>query len=413
MTIFKTFGTTSFFNLNVMNKNKRIYYFEISLYIFVSLVVLLIPMFMHLGEGIGWNFVFRDWIRLCPFFVIFLINNFLLAPKLLFKSKFGVYILSCIIVLLLVSFLNNSFLGPKFHLNRNNLQIKEKLHMPQAGESHNVQKCPEHLGRSPESMKSYEPGENDQQPHKLPYMTGPKPIYNRFFDFGVFIIGFLIMGFNSGVKSFASWSNKQEEYNEKERQYLSSELAFLKQQVSPHFFMNTLNNIHALIDIDSEKAKDTIIKLSKLMRYLLYESEAEKVKLSKEVEFLESYIELMRLRYDELNLSVEIVYPDNINEIYVPSLLFLPLVENAFKHGVQSNKRSFVNIGFTTVGDKLILNVKNSNFGKTTLMFNNEVSGIGLENIKKRLTLIYRDNYSITIKSDEGMFEVLLIIPIQ
>jgi LytS/YehU family sensor histidine kinase len=238
------------------------------------------------------------------------------------------------------------------------------------------------------------------------------PIHNKrlFFCFSILSIGLLIIGFNSGVKIFVYWSTEREERNEKERHYLTTELAYLKQQVSPHFFMNTLNNIHALIDINADQAKDAIVKLSRLMRYLLYEVEAEKILLSKELEFMESYIELMRLRYDEAKLSIKITYSKEAQSVYVPSLLFLPLVENAFKHGVSNKSKSFVDIDFKTKDNMLVFNIINSNFPKISTGFN-ETSGIGLENICKRLNLIYGDNYVLTICPNDEIFDVSLSIP--
>jgi LytS/YehU family sensor histidine kinase len=245
------------------------------------------------------------------------------------------------------------------------------------------------------------------------YLPGKPPMHHKmmFCFISVLSIGLLIIGFNSGIKVFIRWTMEKEERNEKEKHYLSTELAYLKQQVSPHFFMNTLNNIHALIDIDSERAKDAIVKLSHMMRYLLYETETDKVTLSKEIEFIDSYIELMRLRYDEGNLSINIKYTENTKPVYVPSLLFLPLIENAFKHGVATKIKSFVNINFDVENDRLIFKIENSNFPKASSEFN-EASGIGLENIRKRLALIYGEDYIFQIHSDDEIFNVSLSIPI-
>lgn len=380
-----------------MTKSSRIHYFEIILYASISIILLVIPLFMRFEDGMEWSFIFREWKQLLPFFVIFLINNFILAPKLLLKSKFAAYIVSCILLLLLLTFLNNTFLQPKFSQRNKQSRPETEFRENPRQEIHDVERerPPHH-----EFTEKHSPKDRPMPPHKM------------FFKFSVFIIGLLVIGFNSGIKILVRWMSDQDERNEKERQYLSTELAFLKQQVSPHFFMNTLNNIHALVDIDSEEAKDAIIKLSRLMRYLLYETEAEQVPLSKEIEFLESYVELMRLRYDEANLSINISYSDDIQSVKVPSLLFLPLLENAFKHGVQNNKDSFIDIHFKINDDTLILTIKNSKFAKKQTDFD-EASGIGLENIRKRLNLIYKTNYILLINSEENTYEVSLAIPIE
>ena len=118
-----------------------------------------------------------------------------------------------------------------------------------------------------------------------------------------------------------------------ERQRLESELQYLKYQLNPHFFMNTLNNIYALVDLNTEQAKKTIIELSKLMRYVLYEANKNQISLEHEIQFLENYIALMKLRYiDNLNIRTE--FPVVVPCVQIPPLLFISLLENAFKHGV-------------------------------------------------------------------------------
>ncbi len=191
-----------------------------------------------------------------------------------------------------------------------------------------------------------------------------------------------------------------------------TELSFLKHHISPHFFMNTLNNIHALVDIDREEAKNAIIKLSHMMRYLLYESDIQKVSLRKEIDFINSYIELMRLRYDEYNLKVETEYPDNADTVTVPSSLFLSFIENAFKYGVHPRIRSVIKISLSVSAqnDRLTFRVVNSLWDVTPNL--TESTGIGLENVRKRLDLIYRDSYTLDIGSADNLYEVPLTIPV-
>lgn len=376
-----------------MTKSRRIHYFEITLYIFIAATSIGIPLFIRFDDGIKWSHIVREWTKLIPFFVIFVVNNFIFLPRLLFKARYPAYIASCLLLLILVTFLNNLFFQPNFPPHPESIRNERIFHEQRPQEFNNT---------PPERVKT----KNERKNHPLP----PRKII---LNFGVFIIGVLIIGFNAGVKIFIQWIKEQDERNEKEKQYLNTELAFLRQQVSPHFFMNTLNNIHALVDIDSERAKDAIIKLSRLMRYLLYETDTEKIALSKEIEFLESYVELMRLRYEEASLSIEIHYTDDdIAPVMIPSLLFLPLIENAFKHGVQNNKSSFVDIQFKVKSNTLIFTIKNSNFPAAKSKFD-EASGIGLENIRKRLNLIYKSNYILLVNPEEKIFEVSLAIPIE
>lgn len=346
-----------------MSHNRKIYFVENSLYLFILLVAVLSPMFRHLDRGGDLRFFFHDWMRLIPFLFVFLVNNNWLAPKLLLKSKFSTYFILVVILIMVASLLEAFPLWDR--------------HPPMHGRG-----------------------------------GGPPPDFKPMFNFGFLIISLLIVGFNSGVKIIVRWIESENERKEMDHHYLNAELAYLKHQLSPHFFMNTLNNIHALVDLDSDRAKDSIIRLSRLMRYLLYETDGDKVLLKKEIEFIESYIKLMRLRYDESLLSIDLVYPPNVQSIYIPSLLFLPLIENAFKHGVHSSKKCFIDILFEISDGSLSLVLKNSNFPKNTTSFN-EASGLGLDNIRKRLDLIYKDQYKLMIGVEDNVFEVSLIIPIE
>lgn len=370
-----------------MANKKQVQYFEIGIYILIWTIGILAPFFMTTQTGTrNWNFIFKEWLHLIPFAIIFCVNNFLLVPKFLFKGKYWIYIIACVALVSTVAVLDNRF-TPARTPRPNFLDQKEFSHMPGKPD--------------PDKMRFHK-----NNTPKWP--MGPKP---PFFTFGITIIYLLIIGFNSGVKIFVRWAEEENAKTEKENQHLITELAFLRNQISPHFFMNTLNNIHSLIDIDTEGAKESIIKLSRLMRYLLYESNVDKTSLKKEIEFLESFIELMRLRYDERNLSIEIEYPSTIDNISIPPFLFLSFVENAFKHGVDTRKKSFIQIRFVVEEKSLIFTIENSIFVKTENKLN-ENSGIGLENVKKRLQLIYKKDYSLSIHSNKNIYNASLKIPI-
>ena len=168
------------------------------------------------------------------------------------------------------------------------------------------------------------------------------------------------------------------------------ELAWLKNQLNPHFLFNTLNNISSLVQIDQDTAQESIGQLSDLLRYTLYESNHELVPVEGEIEFMNNYIELMRLRCNELaTVEVDLQVPPKPMRI-VP-LLFISLIENAFKHGVNSRKSSFVRIRFKAEGDDLVFTCENSDHPKPDV--NRSGSGIGLENLRRRLDLAYPGRY--------------------
>ena len=362
-----------------MKKLQRVYFFEIFLYVAVLVIALSIPFLTGMFARDGWISVLRDWSLLSLFVIVFLINNYLLVPRLLFREKYLYYFSVCILLVILVAWLSTYL----FELTHPWRPPFEAMH-----------------GDSPFHEEKFFPGK------AKPHMPPP----HRFFNFGIAIVSFLLIGFNTGVKSFVRWNEEHVRRAEKDRQHFLTELSFLKHQISPHFFMNTMNNIHSLIDINSEEAKKAIIRLSRMMRYLLYESDIQTVALSKEMEFVKSYIELMRLRYDENSLAIEVEYPENIDNIAVPPFLFLPFIENAFKHGVNPCKRSYINIRFHADCEWLSFDIRNSKSDYHSTI--SEASGIGLENTRKRLHLLYQDKYFLKIDSLDDSYEVTLKIPV-
>jgi LytS/YehU family sensor histidine kinase len=222
------------------------------------------------------------------------------------------------------------------------------------------------------------------------------------------LISILMLGFQTGLAVTFRWMDSERKRIKSEKESISNQLAFLRNQVSPHFFMNTLNNIHSLVDIDRNKAKGSIIQLSKMMRHLLYDAEVELIPLSKELEFITNYVDLMKLRFGE-HVKVTLNIPGNHNQIEIPPLLFTSLIENAFKYGVSASEPSFVNIDFTLEPSWLILNCENSNFvGKQE----QESTGIGIANVRKRLDLLYGKDYKINISDQNDKFFVELKIPL-
>lgn len=242
-----------------------------------------------------------------------------------------------------------------------------------------------------------------------------KKYYVRYMLAVIFTIGILFLYMPGWLEAlhpepplhFLKSLRDDEMLKDLERQRLESELQYLKYQLNPHFFMNTLNNIYALVDLNTEQAKKTIIELSKLMRYVLYEANKNQISLEHEIQFLENYIALMKLRYiDNLNIRTE--FPVVVPCVQIPPLLFISLLENAFKHGVSYQEPSFIEVRIELADEGVIFNCKNS---KHTHAHKDAYHGIGIDNIKKRLHLLYGNNYTFTTNESENCFEVLLIIP--
>ncbi len=235
---------------------------------------------------------------------------------------------------------------------------------------------------------------------------GPSP--RLIVDYNYFILSVLVTGFAYVLRVSEQMRQSEKQKKELEKERLSSELAFLKNQISPHFFFNTLNNIYSLIGINKEDAQEALHNLSKMMRYLLYESEKGNTTLGDEISFLENYIELMKLRLsDRVTLNVSL--PDKVSNLKVPPLLFIPFIENAFKHGVSANEHSFINISIDVYDDEIIFESSNSiNLVKGDRP--EADSGIGLENVIKRLKLLFSDDYILNISDKEKVYKVELRI---
>ena len=352
--------------LNKINPNKSSIG-ENMLYIIVWAVVILVPILnskMMSEEHVYLVNILIAWSKLLPYGIIFIINNRLLAPKLLLKKRQFTYLGVSIVMLTLVFY---------------------------------------PLDYYQESLRF------------LPYAGGDLYVIHgraSFTDLAWYwniLLGLFMMGANCGIKFMFKSIEDDKKMVDMERHSLQAEMDYLKYQINPHFFMNTLNNIHALIDIDAQAAKDTVIELSKMMRYVLYDSEHTAINIAKDIRFVENYISLMKIRYtSDVDVRFEVEEPIPMNT-HVPPLLLIVFVENAFKHGVSYDKPSFVHIYLKCDKENVVFEVKNSRHKIAT----NQKGGMGLENVRKRLTLLFDKRYTLTIDDkSEDIYSVTLVMPI-
>jgi hypothetical protein len=216
--------------------------------------------------------------------------------------------------------------------------------------------------------------------------------------------GFSLMlttGVALGVSMTEKWIKTERERKAMENEHLKSELTHLKYQLQPHFFFNSLNNIYSLIDAAPDKAKEIVHGLGKLMRYLLYDAEAPNISLEKEIDFIKKFIELMRIRLTD-KVSIESRFPSGAESIDIPPLLLIPLVENAFKHGVSSLENSTIKMELKIENQQLIFKVENTYFPKNKS--DKGGSGIGIENLKKRLSKLYPGNYALKSEVKNNLY---------
>ncbi len=207
--------------------------------------------------------------------------------------------------------------------------------------------------------------------------------------------GFFV--FLSTVYKFTvDWFFNEKEKTELEKQSLTAELAFLKSQINPHFLFNSLNNIYSLAYQKSDATPNAILKLSEIMRYMLYESNDNSVALEKEITYLNSFIELQKLRFKG-DAYVVLEVEGQINDQKIVPLILISFVENAFKHGIATDKNNPIHINISMFEDNLLFTVKN----KKNLHHKDQTGGIGMANVVRRLDLTYPEKYKLSVENRE------------
>jgi hypothetical protein len=229
----------------------------------------------------------------------------------------------------------------------------------------------------------------------------------------IMLLAFLaILGVSIAYFFLKEWAKSELIQSRLQAYQLSTEIKFLKSQINPHFLFNTLNNLFSMAQgKGNDELADGILKLSGMMRYMIYESNEETVPLQKEIDYLQNCIVLNKLRYADAEVKVVFHWPEETGDIFVAPMLFIPFVENAFKHGVSIGASSPINISILLTGKQLHFSCANTNYSFIKKM---EVgkSGIGLENVKRRLDLVYPGKHKLTIDNADGEFIVNLEIDI-
>ncbi len=341
---------------------------ENALYFVIWIAVFLVP-FMNAGlmseEVIDLRAVVLSWLKILPFFLIFLLNTWILFRYLHRRHLYWVYYL--VSVVLIVGLFTM-------------LELYEQSDIAFAVS----------LGTIGQSFEAQ-------------HIT-----ITVFPWWGNMIAAALMFGANNAITVFYRNMQRDEDSERLQRQNIQAEMYYLKHQINPHFLMNTLNNIHALVDIDAEAAKLAVIQLSKMMRYVVYDTGGNSISLREDIEFIKNYIELMRIRYTD-DVKIVFNYPQQMQgRIDVPPLIFIVFVENAFKHGISYSSNSYIHIDIKCVDGYVVGRFENSvneNNRKTK-------PGIGLENVRKRLDLIYGNNYDFRIDDMGNNYCVTLKIPL-
>ncbi len=371
-----------------------------------GIVFLLVPAVMLLqGRSNDPSFqlkeLFRIWLGILPFFLLFLFHDLLAAPLWVEKGKVGVYV--AVTAGLLLVFGGYVWAG------------RSPGPMPPDGPP-----FPEQTDRDRPPLDRGEEGSMPLPPDGGRHPRGSMPMTPEVMKF---VMGLLVLGVNLGVKYYVKSLRSERMMAQMKAENLERQLETLRYQINPHFFMNTLNNIHALVDIDPEQAKTSIEEFSKMMRFILYEGDRPTIPLSKELEFLRHYVALMKMRYADsvrIDLSlpeeemcirdrvrIDLSLPEEDSGAEVPPLVLASFVENAFKHGISYEKPSFVRLAVSLEDGKIAFKCVNSRQGEEQVRSH----GVGLANVRGRLDLLYGDRYTLHIDQNAEVYDILLLLP--
>ncbi len=329
-------------------------------------VIFILPYFFMDSERIFyWQPFMRSLPEMLGFMLVFYLNYFLLIDKFLFKGKTKQFILYNLLLIIVTAFL--------MHYGRGwieNLLPELRPRRRKKGGGNNLQLL--FLVRNSTWL-------------------------------------FLMGGLSVALKMTVRWFEVDNERKELAKAKSDAELQNLKNQINPHFLLNTLNNIYALIEFDPPRAQQAVMDLGKMLRHLLYDNNQKFVPLRQEATFMHNYIELMRIRLpDNVKLTTDFHYSESGNTLISP-LIFISLIENAFKHGISADKSSFINISLRELPDgKVEFISKNSYFPKSGS--DKSGSGIGLELVKKKLELLYPGKYQWKTSIENEMYSTMLLI---
>ncbi|WP_200979360.1 sensor histidine kinase [Echinicola sp. 20G] len=338
------------------------------------LVWALMGTFLFLLGPLSWKttlpeeFWWRQIIFMLALVCLFYFNKDYLVPKLLFNKKLGFFIITSVGLCLLIMFVIEYF--------ENSIHLPELMH------------------------KAFHPDDD-------------KPFVQKdeFINVFILLVLFLGLGISTSVAAVQKWQTDEALRRQLDQQRINSELSYLKAQINPHFFFNTLNNIYSLTNIDVERARIALHKLSRMMRYVLYETEKDQTLLSKEIGFIKDFIELMRLRVSD-KVQVQLDIQEKVEDRVIAPMLLLPFVENCFKHGISSKQESIINIAIKVVENTLILETTNKIIPTNPNSPESHHKGIGMTNTQRRLSLLYAQRHTLKIDSENPEKEYRVILKI-
>lgn len=339
-------------------------------HIIIWTIILVFPIYLISREG---TFEFRPYynyvIHIGIFIVLFYTNYLYLIDKYLFNKRFITYILINISIVAVLVVIQN--------------WLSEMLMPPEIQEA----------------IRNREPQMEKRHPGGPPFMR--------------FIIDYMsiifVIGLSVAIKTTTRWYRDSINFEKVKSVQLEADLRNLRSQLNPHFLFNTLNNIYSLIAIDPNRAQDAVHRLSNLLRYVMYDNDEKFVPIDKELEFTKNYIDLMKLRLSP-SVKLNVIIENSGSKDLIASLMFITLIENAFKHGINNGENSFIDISILVDPGKGVLCTVENSFVEKNVNLESEKSGIGLANLSKRLELLYPNKHEFVVENRSDSFFTMLRI---
>lgn len=311
----------------------------------MAVILFFYPVISNKGIRLPADFVTKQIVHFCLMVLAYYLNTYLLVPKLLLTGRYTWFAITVIIF----SFFSAHILATV----ENSLNLREQM---------------------------------KETWNKKPGIS--------YFDLFGFMTTLITLGISTSVGAIRKINEDGKERLKLEREKINAELSMLKSQIHPHFFFNTLNTIYALSYTDAEASRKATTKLSRIMRYVLYETGHDITTVGKELEFISNYIEIMKLRVNG-NTTVELDLPDEVIPMSITPMILMPYVENVFKHGIDesNDNKLFIRVAQHANGIQLI--TRNKIAARSPLMKENRQEGIGMQNTQRRLELMYRNRYKL------------------
>lgn len=344
-------------------------FIKIFSHILIWTIILVVPMFLMLKDGSFESKPYINYVARIVFYaILFYINYIYLIDRFLFKKKFILYLVINIALIIVFALLQSGIA--------------------------------EALRPSPEELFEKYPRLGEKGPH-----PGP-PFAMRMVVEYLSIL--FVIGLSVAIKATSRWHRDSIHLEQAKNMQLEADLRNLRTQLNPHFLFNTLNNIYSLIAVDQSRAQDAVYRLSNLLRYVMYDNNEKFVPIDKELEFTKNYIDLMKLRLSS-DVKLNVLIDNKGSTDMIASLMFITLIENAFKHGINSGKDSFIDISILVdPGIGVLCTIENSFVEKEDNLESR--TGIGLANLSRRLELLYPNRYEFTVEKRTNSFFTLLRI---